>query len=297
MQTLPWTRLSFADVCRQLQTNPQTGLTAEEAGQRLKQNGHNKLEKKKQVSPVLLFFMQFRDFMVLVLLGATLFSAVLGEYTDAIVIIGIVMLNALLGFLQEYRAEKSLEALRELTAPTAKVYRNGMRYEIPAEEIVPGDMVLIEAGDRIPADIRLGEVSGLTVNEAALTGESVPVTKSAEPLVAESPALGDCVNMAFMGTMSVSGYGSGVVVATGMETEMGRIAHLIQDAEEEETPLQKRLAQLGRLLVMGCLAICGLVVLLGLFQGLEVYRMLMAGISLAVAAIPEGLPAVVTIAL
>ncbi|NLN06428.1 MAG: calcium-translocating P-type ATPase, SERCA-type [Firmicutes bacterium] len=297
MQQLPWTRLAFTDVCRQLQTNHKTGLSPEDAGLRLKQNGRNILEKKKQVSPVLLFFSQFQDFMVLVLLAATLLSALLGEYSDAVVIICIVFLNALLGFLQEYRAEKSLEALRELTAPTAKVYRGGKRYEIPAEEIVPGDVVLIEAGDRIPADIRLGEVHGLLVNEAALTGESVPVTKTSEALWEESPALGDCVNMVFMGTMSVGGYGSGVVVATGMKTEMGRIAYLIQDAEEEETPLQKRLGQLGRLLVAGCLSVCGLVVLLGLLQGLELYKMFLAGISLAVAAIPEGLPAVVTIAL
>ena len=235
--------------------------------------------------------------MVLVLLGATLLSGVLGEYTDALVIIGIVLVNAVLGFMQEYRAEQSLEALRELTAPMARTLRDGVRHEVPAEQLVPGDVVMIEAGDRIPADIRLSEVRQLSVNEAPLTGESEPVVKQAEALEDAGISLGDRYNMAFMGTMAVGGRASGVVVATGMQTEMGRVAHLIQEAEEEDTPLQKRLEQMGRYLVAVCVLICGVVVVLGLAQGLPAYKMFMAGVSLAVAAIPEGLPAVVTIAL
>ena len=290
-------QLLAAAAAEHFQVNPHTGLSSGEAARRLKEKGHNVLAEKRKTSPLVLFLMQFSDFMVLVLLGATLLSALLGEYSDAVVIIGVVLLNAVLGFIQEYKAEQSLEALRELTAPTAKTLRDGVRHEIPAEELVPGDIVLIEAGDRIPADIRLCEVRQLLVNEASLTGESEPAAKIAETLPEEKTVLGERVNMVFMGTMAVGGYASGVVVATGMATEMGRVAHLIQDAENEDTPLQKRLEQLGRYLVIGCLLICALVVMMGVAQGLPAYNMFMAGISLAVAAIPEGLPAVVTIAL
>jgi Ca2+-transporting ATPase len=289
--------MSFNEIVRHFQVDPERGITAGEAAGRLQQNGHNVLHKKKKVSPIVLFLYQFRDFMVLVLLGATLLSGVLGEYTDALVIMGIVIVNAVLGFVQEYRAEQSLDALRDLTAPMARTLRDGVRHEIPAEELVPGDLVTIEAGDRIPADIRLGEVRHLSVNEAPLTGESEPVNKQSQSIEENGTSLGDRINMVFMGTLAVGGRASGVVVSTGMQTEMGRVAHLIQEAEEEDTPLQKRLEQMGRLLVAGCLLVCGLVVLLGVSQGLPLYKMFMAGVSLAVAAIPEGLPAVVTIAL
>ncbi|MDW7650223.1 MAG: calcium-translocating P-type ATPase, SERCA-type [Bacillota bacterium] len=297
MSQLPWPAMKFSDVLQHFEVNPDSGLTEKEVSARRRFNGHNVLDKKKKISPVVLFLYQFRDFMVLVLLGATLLSGLLGEYMDALVIIGIVFVNAILGFVQEYRAEQSLEALRELTAPMARTLRDGVRHEIPAEELVPGDIVMIEAGDRIPADIRLGEVRQLLVNEAPLTGESEPVMKNAEIIAESARSLGDRFNMAYMGTLAVGGRASGTVVATGMQTEMGRVAHLIQEAEEEDTPLQKRLEQMGRYLVAGCLLVCGLVVILGLSQGLPAYRMFMAGVSLAVAAIPEGLPAVVTIAL
>ncbi|NLP36181.1 MAG: calcium-transporting P-type ATPase, PMR1-type [Firmicutes bacterium] len=297
MKQQTWSHLPFREVCRLLQTDFINGLSSPEARKRLQQNGHNLLAKKEHVSPLVLLLMQFKDFMVLVLLGATLLSAVLGEYTDALVIIIIVLVNAILGFIQEYRAERSLEALQGLAAPQARVLRDGIRHEVPAQELVPGDIVIIEAGDRIPADLRLGEVRNLSVNEAALTGESEPVRKNTAVLEESSKNLGDQINMAYMGTMAVGGRGSGVVVATGMQTQMGRIAHLIQDAGGEETPLQKRLEQMGKYLVMICLFVCGLVVLLGLIQGLPAYRMFLAGVSLAVAAIPEGLPAVVTMAL
>lgn len=297
MNKLPWSAMTFMDTARHFCVDAEGGLSGDEAAGLLQKNGHNVLAEKKKTSPIAIFLYQFRDFMVLVLLGATLLSGFLGEYTDALVIIGIVFVNAILGFVQEYRAEQSLEALREMTAPMARVVRDGIRHEIPAEELVAGDVVMIEAGDRIPADIRLGEVRQLSVNEAPLTGESEPVVKHSDVLEGVGASLGDQTNMVFMGTMAVGGRASGIVVATGMQTEMGRVAHLIQEAEEEATPLQKRLEQMGRLLVAGCVLICGVVVVLGLAQGLPAYKMFMAGVSLAVAAIPEGLPAVVTIAL
>jgi len=294
---LPWPTMETGEVMSHFRVTLDTGLSENEAEKRLHSNGHNVLEQKKKTSPVVILLNQFRDFMVLVLLAATLISGLLQEYSDALTIIFIVVVNAVLGFIQEYRAERSLEALRDMTAPTARVMREGMRREVPAQELVPGDVVVLEAGDRIPADIRICESRQLTVNEAPLTGESVPVLKQAESLETSRDTLGDQFNMVFMGTMVVGGKGSGVVVATGMETEMGTVAHLIQDAEDGETPLQKRLEQMGKLLVLGCLSVCALVVAMGLARGLPAYKMFMAGVSLAVAAIPEGLPAVVTIAL
>jgi P-type Ca2+ transporter type 2C len=297
MSSLPWQSMEINDVMSHFKVSPENGLSESEAQKRLRNNGHNLLEEKKKTSPLVIFLNQFRDFMVLVLLGATLVSGLLQEYSDAITILVIVMVNAVLGFIQEFKAERSLEALRDLTAPTARVLREGARTEIPAEELVPGDIVVLEAGDRIPADIRICEERQLSVNEAPLTGESEPVLKQSAAIAGDADALGDRYNMVFMGTMAVGGKGSGVVVATGMDTEMGRVAYLIQDAGEGDTPLQKRLAQMGKFLVIGCLLVCALVVAMGLARGLPAYKMFMAGVSLAVAAIPEGLPAVVTIAL
>ena len=297
MNYLPWPELSYNDILSHFKVDIDSGLSAAEAEKRLKENRHNMLEEKKQASPVILFLNQFKDFMVLVLLGATLISGILGEYTDALTIMVIVLVNAVLGFVQEYRAERSLEALRGLTAPTARVIRNGVRKEMAAQQLVPGDIVLLEAGDRVPADIRLGEARQLSVNEAPLTGESEPIQKSIEKMRIASAALGDMINIAFMGTMVVGGKGRGVIVATGMNTEMGKVAHLIHEAETSATPLQRRLEQMGKLLVLGCLVTCAVVVVMGLARGLPAYKMFMAGVSLAVAAIPEGLPAVVTISL
>lgn len=297
MTRLPWTQMSREDVSKLLRVDIAVGLSEAEASKRLQENGSNVLLEKKRRSLLLIFLEQFRDFMVLVLLLAALVSGLLQEYGDAITIMVIVLVNACLGFIQEYRAERSLEALRDLTAPAARVLRDKIRRELPAAELVPGDVVLLEAGDRIPADIRLYEVSQLMVNEAPLTGESESVLKNIAQITGEKVSLGDQRNMGFMGTMILSGRGGGLVVATGMNTEMGRIAHLIQEAEQGETPLQKRLGQLGRYLVLGCLSVCTLVVAMGLAQGLPPYKMFMTGVSLAVAAIPEGLPAVVTIAL
>ncbi|MGB3914258.1 MAG: HAD-IC family P-type ATPase, partial [Dethiobacteria bacterium] len=292
-----WTTLSGDEVSRRLGALPETGLTEQEAEKRRCRWGENLLAEGTRLSLPLLFVNQFRDFMVLVLLGATLLAALLGEITDALTILVIVLLNAILGLIQEYRAERSLEALKKLAAPRARVLREGRLKVVPAADVVPGDLVYLETGDRICADLRLLEAQGLTVNEAPLTGESVAILKrsSALPLPAVSP--GDAENIAFSGTEVLAGRGRGLVVATGMQTEIGRIAHLITEAESSITPLQARLSRLGKILVWVCLAVCAGMTLLGVIRGEPPYVMLMAGISLAVAAIPEGLPAIVTVSL
>ncbi|WP_232330925.1 MULTISPECIES: calcium-translocating P-type ATPase, SERCA-type [unclassified Thermoactinomyces] len=277
--------------------NPSVGLNGDEAKERLKRAGYNRLAEGEKSSLFGLFIDQFKDFMVLVLLVATLISGLLGEYTDAIAIIAIVLLNAFLGFIQEVRAEKSLSALKKLSAPTAKVLRQGKWTRIDASLLVPGDVVALESGDRIPADLRLIKAESLYIEESALTGESVPVEKNSAPLPHADVSLGDRKNMGYMGTMVVRGNGTGIVVHTGMETEMGRIAHLIETTETMDTPLKRRLEQLGKILIIVALLLTALVVVTGILHGQDAYRMFLAGVSLAVAAIPEGLPAIVTIAL
>jgi Ca2+-transporting ATPase len=292
-----WSLPPLQEIYRQFRVEPEFGLTEEEAGRRLNKWGYNTIQEKKQKGMAEIFLDQFRDFMVLVLLGATFISGMLKEYSDALTILVIVLLNAILGFMQEYRAERSFAALKSLTAPQGRVLRGKAIKEIPAERVVPGDIVYISAGDRICADLRLIGADALMVDESPLTGESVAVEK--EPIslnhIPSSP--GDAGNMAFSGTLVLNGSGRGIAVATGMGTEMGHIASLMQETEISSTPLQRRLARLGKILVAGCLFFCLLVVVLGLWRGEELYRMLMAGISLAVAAIPEGLPAIVTISL
>ncbi len=277
--------------------NPSQGLSEKEAKERLKRVGFNQLSEGKKKSPFLLFLEQFNDFMVWVLLVATLISGLLGEYTDAIAIIAIVILNAILGFVQEVRAEKSLAALKKLSAPTTKVLREGRWKRIDAAQIVPGDVVSLESGDRIPADLRLIQAENLYIEESALTGESVPVSKTHKRLPKKNRSLGDQKNMAFMGTMAVRGSGKGIVLRTGMKTEMGKIAHLIEHTESTQTPLQHRLEQLGKVLIVVSLLLTAMVVVTGILHGHAAYKMFLAGVSLAVAAIPEGLPAIVTIAL
>lgn len=284
-------------VLAHFEVHPSQGLSEKEAQRRQKQVGLNKLAEGKKRSLIGLFFEQFNDFMVWVLLVATIISGLLGEYTDAIAIIAIVILNAILGFVQEVRAEKSLAALKKLSAPTAKVLRNGNWQRIDAEKLVPGDIVSLESGDRIPADLRLLKAENLYVEESALTGESVPVAKSAQRMSKRKKAIGDQKNMVFMGTMAVRGSGEGIVLRTGMNTEMGKIAHLIESTESTKTPLQHRLEQLGKVLIAVSLLLTAMVVITGILHGHEVYKMFLAGVSLAVAAIPEGLPAIVTIAL
>jgi Ca2+-transporting ATPase len=240
---------------------------------------------------------QFQDFLVLILIGASLVSALIGEVTDSVVIILIVVLNATLGVVQEFKANKALEALKKMAAPEAKVIRDGKIIEIPARELVPGDLVILEAGNYVPADLRLVESVNLKIEEASLTGESVPVEKNAEIVFNNDVPLGDRSNSAFMSTVVTYGRGKGIVVETGMNTEIGLIAEMLESYEEESTPLQKKLAELGKILGIASLAICGIVFILGLIRGVPILEMFMTAVSLAVAAIPEGLPAIVTIVL
>lgn len=292
-----WYLLSENEVVRETRTDLLRGLSSEEVRNRQAEYGRNILSEGERISPLTILLNQFKDFMVLVLLAATLISGLLGEYTDAIAIIAIVMINGVLGFYQEYRAEKSLHALKELTAPTATVMRDGLQMKVPASHLVPGDVVLIESGDRVPADIRIIDAQGLHVEESALTGESVPVLKGSKALDEEEISLGDQNNMAFMGTLVVQGSGKGIAIGTGMHTEMGKIAHLLANTDSIQTPLQYRLEQMGKVLIVLALLLTALVVITGIWHGQNGYYMFLAGVSLAVAAIPEGLPAIVTIAL
>lgn len=285
------------EVLKQLETDSRNGLTAEEAQKRLEKYGPNAFEEKKPKTKLQMFLSQLRDPMIYILFGAVVISLFLKEVSDAIIILAVILLNATIGVIQESKAEKSLEALKKLSSPTALVRRDGIPVEIPAADLVVGDIVLLEAGRVIPADLRLISAINMKVEESSLTGESVPVQKDAQ-FVAEGPiTLGDRLNMAYMSTSVAYGRGEGVVVKTGMETEIGKIAKMISETVDEMTPLQKRLGDLGK--ILGILAICLCVALfvVALAQGRDVIEMLLTAISLAVAAIPEGLPAVVTIVL
>lgn len=271
------------------------GLSRREAEKRLLEYGPNLLAGKKKISPVRILLSQFTDIMVIILMVSTVISAFMGEITEAATIIAIVILNAVLGFVQEYRTEKTMEALKSLAAPAARVLRDGRQISIAAEQIVPGDLILLEMGDRVPADAVLTESVNLQVDESLLTGESVPVEKYAVPGAGIKHAKRK--NMVFMGTNVTSGRAKAYVTATGMDTEMGGIADMIQNIEEEQTPLQKRLEKLGKIIAAGCLIICAVVSAAGILRGEDTFNMLLSGISLAVAAVPEGLPAIVTISL
>lgn len=297
MEQKTWYQMEAEETARAHDVVPARGLTWDEAKARRERNGGNELTEKRGISLIALFLNQFKDFMVLVLMAATLISGLLGEYLDAITIVAIIVMNGVLGFLQEFRAERSLRALKELSAPSAKVLRDGEPVQIPAKELVAGDIVLIESGDRIPADVRWIEANSLYVEESALTGESVPVGKHTEALPDGDVPLGDQKNLGFMGTMTTRGTAKGIVVRTGMHTEMGKIADLIQNTEAMETPLQHRLEQLGKVLIAVAIGLTIMVVVAGILHGQPPYAMFLAGVSLAVAAIPEGLPAIVTIAL
>jgi len=297
MPSKPWEGMTTKEILEEFQVTAEEGLSENEARRRLGLVGLNQLTEQKKISALALFVAQFTDMMVLILLGAAIISALLGEYADALTIISIVIINAILGFMQEFRAEKSLEKLKKLTAQETMVKREGTFKKISATQLVSGDIILLTTGDIIPADLRLIEGSQLEINEAVLTGESQTVKKRIEEIYPEKTALGDRKNMAYMGTVITRGKGVGLVVATGMSTEMGKIAGYIQEIKDEATPLQKRLNQLGRWLVFCCLLIVGMVVLLGLAKGEPFYRMVLTGVSLAVAAIPEGLPAIVTVVL
>lgn len=297
MEQKNWHQWSGDELLEQFGVTREQGLTHEEAARRQEQYGVNELAEGQRISPWLLFLNQFKDFMMLILMGATLISGILGEYLDAVTIIAIIVLNGVLGFVQEFRAERSLRALKQLSAPHANVLREGVVRHIPAKDLVPGDIVILENGDRIPADIRWLSANSLDVEESALTGESHPVGKHAETIREADVPLGDQKNIGFMGTMITRGSGRGLVIRTGMDTEMGKIADLIQNTDTQETPLQRRLEQLGKILIYLALALTVLVVVVGILHGQPAGAMFFAGVSLAVAAIPEGLPAIVTIAL
>lgn len=298
--TKTWHTLSEEQLKQELQSDSDTGLTTGEARQRLATVGPNELPEPAPPSPLKIFLRQFSSLIIWVLIGAAAVSGLLEDWIDAGAILAIVALNAILGFVQEFRAEQSLAALRRLSIATARVIRGGALESIPARELVPGDLIQIEAGDRIPADCRLVYATGLQTQEASLTGESTPVSKAVEVIQEENVPLGDQHNMLFMGTIVVSGKGRGLVTGTSLQTELGKIAALIQretHAEQEETPLQRRLEQFGHMLLWLSLGIVTVVFLLGTLRGIPLVTMFLTAVSLAVAAIPEGLPAVVTITL
>jgi len=292
-----WHGLDAGDVARALNTDLQQGLSAAEAARRLEQGGPNELRAAHRRSPWQMLAAQFTDFMILVLIGAAVVAGVVGEPQDAIAIVVIVVLNAFVGFFQEFRAERSMQALRKLGSPHARVVRGGQVADIAARELVPGDAVLLEAGNIVPADLRLTESARLKVQEAALTGESNAADKQAAVLDQGDLPLGDRRNMAYNGTVVTYGRGRGLVTGTGMATELGRIATLLESAGDQQTPLQRRLAQFGKRLALAALGICAIVFVAGLLRGEPVVLMFLTAVSLAVAAIPEALPAVVTVAL
>ncbi|SHF27362.1 Ca2+-transporting ATPase [Caldanaerobius fijiensis DSM 17918] len=274
-----------------------SGLSQKEAQSRLEKYGFNELTKKSGISPLTIFLNQFKNFIIIVLLLATLISYFLGEVADAATITIIIIMNAILGFIQEYRTERSLEALKELSAPHATAIRDGKQIIIPARELVPGDIVILEAGDSVPADCALIEAYNVQVNESILTGESTPVEKKSAGYRSDSLKSAHKDNMLFMGTTITAGRAKAVVVSTGMRTEMGSIADMMRNTNFEATPLQKRLDRIGKELVLISIGVCILIIFAGIYHGESSYNMFFAGVSLAVAAIPEGLPAIVTVSL
>ncbi|HEU5364416.1 MAG TPA: HAD-IC family P-type ATPase, partial [Hanamia sp.] len=292
---MQWHRLSIPEVLKLLNTNPQ-GFSTIEAEEKLNQTGPNELEEGKRKSIAKMLLSQFKDVMILILLIAAIVSGFIGEFTDTIVIIVIVLLNAVLGFYQEYRADKAMQALKKMAVTQARVLRNKQITILPATQLVPGDVVMLETGNAVPADIRLTESIHLKTEEAALTGESQAVNKITHPLDIDDLPVGDKKNMVFKGTFVAGGRGSGVVVATGMETELGRIAKMLQQ-EETLTPLQQRMNSFGKNLSALILALCVVFFVAGWLRGEGLVKMVLTSISLAVAAIPEALPAVITISL
>jgi Ca2+-transporting ATPase len=280
----------------ELGTDHYSGLLDQQAAERLAQYGPNKLAEGKRVGPIKIFFDQFKNIMVVVLLVAAVISGLTHDLTDSFVILAIALINAVIGFLQEYRADQAMAALKKLSQPLARAVREGKVLEIPSENLVPGDIILIDAGSRIPADARIIEAASLKIEESSLTGESLPSEKTASQIEGEVP-LADRTNMAFLGTVCVYGRGKAAVAATGMNTELGKIAKSIQTLKQSQTPLQKRLAGLARILALGTVILCAVIFLAGWLHGIQVSVMLLTAISLAVAAIPESLPAVITIVL
>jgi len=309
---IPWHALTPEEVLNKLKVDLERGLSTAEARRRLERFGPNELVEKARTTFWQMLWGQINSFVIWLLIGAAIISALLGDYVEAGAILLIVIFNAIMGIVQESRAEESLAALKKLAAPEAQVLRDGHRISLPAPQLVPGDIVFIEAGNYIPADIRLLEAVNLSIDEASLTGESVPVKKSADVVLEKEISIGDRHNTAFMGTLVTYGRGKGVVISTGMNTQLGLIATMLQTVEEEQTPLMKRLDQLGKTLGIGAMAVCGLVFIVGVTRLAlstaqfslsdpatvqELLNLFMIAVSLAIAAVPEGLPAVVTISL
>ncbi len=310
----PWHTLAIADVLRHLEVQ-EDGLRADQAARRLQQYGPNQLLEALRPTFWHMLWEQLNNFVVILLIVASIISALLGDYVEAAAIMTIVVLNAVLGIVQEQRAEEALAALKRLAAPDAQVLREGRRQTLPARDLVPGDIVFLEAGNFVPADVRLLEAVNLRVEEASLTGESLPVQKSAASIIDKDVPIGDRKNTAFMGTTVSYGRGRGVVVSTGMRTQLGLIATMLQTVETEETPLQRRLDQLGKTLSIASLILVAIVFIVALvnyteigllFTGplaylkefaAEITEVFIIAVSLAIAAVPEGLPAVVTISL
>ncbi|MDF2572262.1 MAG: calcium-transporting ATPase 1 [Sporomusa sp.] len=299
-----WYQMSVGETVSKFGSETSTGLSSSEASRRLSQYGYNELQEKEAEGLWQKFLNQFKNFLVLILLAASMISILVGESADALVIIAIVIVNAALGIFQESKAEKALAALKRMSAATSKLIRDGNLVVVPSRELVPGDMVVLEAGDYVPADLRILESFNLKIEEASLTGESVPVDKNSQGITEIIP-LAERHNMAFMGTIVTYGRGKGIVVATAMQTEIGKIAGLLQSVQQEPTPLQIKLEEFGKTLGLLCIGVCAVVFALGIYSGYndgllslaEIQHMLMVSISLAVAAIPEGLPAVVAIVL
>ena len=298
-----WHTLSIEDTLRKLGSNISTGLNSKEVEKRFNTYGKNKLNEKKKENIFIRFLKQFNDFMIIILIIASIISAVVSnmqgsnDYFDSIIIIAIVVFNAIMGLIQESKAEKSLEALQKMSAPTCKVKRNGKIEIVKGEDVVPGDIILLEAGNYVPADCRLISSYNLKIEESTLTGENAPVEKTSDIILKEKVPVGDMLNMAFATTVVVNGHGEAVVTETGMNTKVGKIAKMIITNESPETPLQKKLGQVGKSLGIGCLIICVLIFIIGLIKKIEPIEMFMTSVGLAVAAIPEGLPAIVTIML
>jgi Ca2+-transporting ATPase len=308
--------LPLEQALEEMETHLRDGLSSAEARARLERYGPNELQERPRPGFLKRLLDQLNNFLIILLIIAALVSLLLGETVDALAILAIVVLNSALGVIQESKAEQALAALKKMAAPNAQVLRDGQQMTIPARELVPGDIVLVEAGNYVPADLRLVESVNLKADEASLTGESVPVNKDARVVLDADIPLGDRKNSAFMSTLVTYGRGTGMVTATGMATQIGLIAEMLQSSEEEETPLQKKLAELGKMLGIVSLAICGLIFLYGVLrdtrlvmileEGFRAYlttyqatlvNLFMTAVSLAIAAVPEGLPAVVTICL
>ncbi|MEF2966459.1 cation-translocating P-type ATPase [Paenibacillus sp. M1] len=293
-----WYSKSKEEVIRELQVDPANGLAAGEAKSRLQRHGPNKLKGKPKKTLLALFLAQLKDMLIYVLLGAAVVTLIVGEYIDAIIILVVVLLNAVIGVFQEQKAEKAIEALQQMATPKSLVKRDGEVREIDSTDLVPGDIVVLDAGRSIPADLRLLSGANLQIEESALTGESVPSDKDANAILSDPKTpIGDMANMAFMSTLVTYGRGEGVVVATGMDTEMGKIAKILDEDEQDLTPLQKKLEELGKMLGYIAIGICVLIFVIGLFQKRDLLDLFLTAISLAVAAIPEGLAAIVAIVL